>query len=97
MRSYEYDHSVDGYPMPSRFRYSSGTPTVGYHLTEIEFSDWRLTGNRPAEFRLPYFGLKEPEFRRKPFLSGWLRLALIGVALVVVGAWLHRRSTARAS
>jgi len=95
-QTFEYDHAVDGYPVLSKFRHYSGTPSVGHGTLEVEFTDWRLNVNKPAEFRLSHFGLKEPDFGRKPFLSGWLRLLLIGVALVVVGIWLYRRTAARA-
>jgi hypothetical protein len=89
--TYEYDHALDGYPLLSSYKRQVGYPEVMYSTMEVEFSDWQFNVNRPAEFRLSHYGLKEPDYGSKPWLSGWMWLLLIGGVLLTVGVWLYRR------
>jgi hypothetical protein len=93
-QSFDYGLYCDGYPVLSSVTFRSNSPRgSGEYVTE--FSDWSINVNNPAEFRLPYYGLKEPSYGGRPWLSGWMWLLLVGGALVIVGGWLYRRTRSR--
>lgn len=92
----EYNETVNGVAVPTKWHMKSGTPSIGYQISEIELTNWQFEVSSDSEFYLSYFGIKEPSFATS-FISGWMRLLLIGVALIAVGFWLHRRTTRHAA
>ncbi len=88
--TFEYNQNLNGYPVLTKSSVKSGTAENGYAFLEIELTDWKSGENKPEIFYLSHYGLEEPSFQRA-WIPGWLRIGLIGIAILAGGIWLRRR------